>query len=339
MNFFLKLEDHEQRQYFEQTGTRLRLPPESVEKDFWVCWTLDHLFNLPGWNEHLTFKGGTSLSKGWKLIERFSEDIDIVVDKDSLGFGGENSPESAPTISATRKRLKKLKQACQRTVCEELKPELLKVVHAELPEEMPWEVILDENDPDEQTILLRYPSLFRSGPGYLLPQVKIELGARSDTEPLKEILINSYLEEEFPDLKTSDQVYVRAILPERTFWEKAFLLHEENFRPQDKPKKGRLARHYYDLACMIRKGVSTSAVELPGLFERTARHREIYFKQTWMDYDSLKRGTLRISPKEENMDYWRKDYSAMESMFFGEAPPFDKIISILKRFEDDFNGS
>jgi len=334
----LRLAPREQRQYFEETGNKLGLPPSSIEKDFWVCWTLRRLFELKGWGQHLTFKGGTSLSKGWKLIQRFSEDIDIVIDRSFLGFEGAKSPEMAGTRTGCQRRLKRLKHACEDQIMNSLKPSMEEACRTAIPETMQWELTADSNDPDGQTLLLRYPGLFASGTGYLQPQIKIELGARSDTEPTEVITIVPYVAEVFQDWRSSSEFTLRAVAPERTFWEKAMLLHEETFRPADKPRKGRLARHYYDLACLIEKGVADKAVKATGLFERISLHRQIYFGQAWVDYGTLKQGTLRLSPGQSDMAYWADDYAKMaREMFFGTPPRFENILNTVGEFERMFN--
>ncbi len=143
MREFVEMTDERRRLIFSQTGAHLNLADVAVEKDFWVCWTLDKLFRMPILGSHLTFKGGTSLSKGWKLIERFSEDIDIVIDKGLLGFDGDNRPEVAPSKKQIKKRLEALRIACQQCVEETIKPELQIAIAADLPTTLVWELIND----------------------------------------------------------------------------------------------------------------------------------------------------------------------------------------------------
>jgi len=212
---------------------------------------LDKLFRLPKWGEHLTFKGGTSLSKGWKLIERFSKDIDIVINRGVIGFDGDNAPEAAPSRKQRDKRLKRLRFACQECVRDEIQPALLAAIAADMPDAINWELIADPADPDQQTLLFNYPTAFPAGAAYLRRAVKIEMGARSDTDPSETIVVNPYISEAFPDLLSTATVEVRAVMPKRTFWEKAMLLHEETFRPADKRRKEYMARHYYDLYRLI----------------------------------------------------------------------------------------
>jgi len=331
MDAFLHLPAERRRLLCAEAQTRLGLPPASIEKDFWVCWTLHELFRLPVWGEQLTFKGGTSLSKGWKLIERFSEDVDVVIDREFLGFG-ENPLGS--------KRRKKLRDECSSRIQGELRPALEQRLSEILPEDLDWGLASADQteDPELQTLLFDYPSVFAGSLGYVRPVVKIELGARSDTEPAEERPIQPYLAEAFPDLMTESTFPLRTVAARRTFWEKAMLLHEEGFRPADKPRRARLARHYYDLWCLIRAGVAAEAVADHALFDRVAAHRKMFFKQSWVDYDTLHRERLRVVPVTDQVADWRRDYEAMRGeMFFNEPPTFDEILEAVRQFEEDLH--
>ena len=331
MDAFLRLPADRRRLLCEEGQQRLGLTPASIEKDFWVCWTLRELFGLPQWGEHLTFKGGTSLSKGWRLISRFSEDIDVVIDREYLGFSGD-------TLS--KKQQKRLIKECSRRIEADLGPSLENRFREMLPDGMDWRLTPAdaEEDPDRQTLLFHYPSVFAGSVAYVRPVVKIELGARSETEPVENPIIQPYLAEAFPDLLTESVFALKTLAAERTFWEKAMLLHEESFRPADKPRRARLSRHYYDLWCLIRKGIAAQATTDPELFSRVARHRQIFFRVSWVNYDTLRKGTLRLMPSPEHLSYWKRDYEAMRmEMFFEEPPPFDEIMAIIKQFEESFN--
>lgn len=314
------------------------MPPATIEKDFWVCWTLKKLFNLPEWGPHLTFKGGTSLSKGWGLIERFSEDIDIVINRHALGFGGDMAPDRAPSKKQIRKRLDALKVASQDCINETVLPLLAEAVSQEMPAELSWHLDSDPDDPDGQTLLLAYPTAFADQIAYLRQVVKIELGARSDTEPTQKIDIHPYLDDSFPDLFTQSHFSVRAVSLERTFWEKAMLLHEEIFRPREKKREARMARHYYDLHRLIDAGIGHKAARNLELFERIAAHRQVYFRYSWMDYDTLCPGRLKLVPPDEQLAIWKSDYTAMkDEMFFGKSPEFEDLIQTAKEFQEAFN--
>jgi hypothetical protein len=331
MDAFLKLSPADQRLYCEQAQSKLNLPPASIEKDFWVSWTLRELFNLPGWGGHLSFKGGTSLAKAWKLIERFSEDIDVVIDREFLGFGGE-------TLS--NKRQKKLIKTCSERIHHELCPALAAHFKAVLPAAAQWSLTpaTAAEDPDQQTLLFAYPGVLAGTATYLRPVVKIEMGARSDTEPSETPSLTPYLCDAFPEQLGNGAFAIKTVAARRTFWDKAMLLHEETYRPAEKPRKRPLARHYYDLWCLIKKGVAAQAVADAGLFDRVAAHRRQFFAWTWMDYDTLRPGALRVLPLADQLPAWRADYREMKKeMFYGQVPDFDEILKVVGGFEKQFN--
>jgi predicted nucleotidyltransferase component of viral defense system len=338
VNTFLQTSAVRRLNAFRQVDEAIGLQAVSVEKDFWVCWTLRELFLLPGVGEHLTFKGGTSLSKAWKLIERFSEDIDLVVDKETLGFGGDAAPDKAASNKQRKARLESLMQACQAWVQGTLQPALAARIERALGFEG-WRLEVDPDMSDGQCLLFHYPSVFTPGAsGYVRPVVKIELGARSDDWPNETRSIQPYVIEQFPALDPDSTCSVRVIAVERTFWEKACLLHEETFRPPDKPRKSRMARHYYDLWCLLRAGVGVKALAQPELFKRVAEHREIFFRLSWVDYSTHRPGTFRLVPPRNHLSDWKADHQAMLGpMFFGETPDFDDLIASVAEFEKAFN--
>ncbi len=172
MDHLLTLPDERRQVLFDEAGARLGLSAGSVEKDLWACWILRTLFALPASGRHLTFKGGTSLSKGWRLIQRFSDDLDIVLDRDVLGFRGEQAPEAAPSQKQRAKRLDALRVACQQYVRETLLPELDQRLHGTPVDPDRWQLIMDPDDVDAQTILYgaslaqaRFPTSLGCEPG------------------------------------------------------------------------------------------------------------------------------------------------------------------------------
>lgn len=343
MNNYIELVAERRELLCKNTQTKLGLPVASIEKDYWVCLTLRELFSLPEWGNRLTFKGGTSLSKCWGLIDRFSEDIDITIDREFLGFGGEESPENAPSGKQTQKRLDAMKAECQHRIHDELLP-LLRQRFSEL---LPggggdWKLVPAPlvDDPDGQTLLFFFPGTLMNTAPYLRTDVKIEMGARSDIEPSEAVSMHPYLSDAFPDVMGECDFIVKALAPERTFWEKAMLLHEEQFRPEGKQgrRKARMARHYYDLWCLITKGVGERAVVREDIFKRTVEHRRIYFKWSRVDYATLRQGSLSMLPSENHLTAWRQDYNAtVENMFFGKIPAFDEVIEVIGDFEKSFN--
>ena len=338
MDTFLQLPVARRLLALQQVDEAMGLQAVSVEKDFWVCWTLRELFLLPGIGQHLTFKGGTSLSKAWKLIERFSEDIDIIVDKEVLGFDGEAAPDRAASNKQRKARLESLMNACREWVQGKLQPALASRIQSALGD-TGWQLEVDPDMPDGQCLLFHYPSVFAAGAvGYVRPVVKIELGARSDDWPHEEKPILPYVIEYFPALDVAPPFTVRVLSAERTFWEKACLLHEETFRPAGKPRKLRMARHYYDLWCLLRAGVGEKALAQTALFQRVAEHRELFFRFSWVDYSTHKPGTFRLTPPADHATAWKADYTEMLGpMFFGETPAFEAMIAAATAFEITFN--
>jgi hypothetical protein len=321
---------------YNEAQARLGLPAQSIEKDFWVCWTLRELTRLPGWGEHFTFKGGTSLSKAWKLIERFSEDIDLVIDREFLGFGG-------ATLSGKRQR--RLKEECSRRIRSEILPALTAQFRELLPAGSAWTLdpASEAEDRDRQTLLFTYPTVFAAPSAYLRRVVKLEMGARSQAVPSAIASIQPYVVEAITEVIADGSFQVRTVVARRTFWEKALLLHEETYRPKvsDQPtRKVGLARHYYDLWRMIKHGVADEALADQQLFAQVVEHRQVFFRYTWMDYATMRPGLLRLLPLDDQLAAWRQDYEAMRAeMFFGEAPAFEVLLEVVGDFAQKFNVS
>ncbi len=334
MNKFIHLPADRLRTFYEEAQARRGLPAQSIEKDLWVCWTLRELFQLTPWNGHLTFKGGTSLSKGWKLIERFSEDIDLVIDREFLGYGG-------ATLSNNRQN--KLKVECSRRIHAELKPALATRFTELLPPGNSWtlEGAPVAEDPDQQTLLFKYPSVFPAPSLYLRPVVKMEMGARGQPEPSSPTSIQSYVAEVFPEVVPDGTFTIRTVAARRTFWEKVLLLHEETYRPAPADaglRKIGLARHYYDVWRLIESGIAAEALADSELFGHVVEHRQVFFRYTWMDYATMQRGSLRLLPLDHQLDAWRQDYAAMRGeMFFGPTADFDVVLKAVSEFARRFN--
>lgn len=331
MDSYLNLPSDEQRIYCEQAAADLGLPAASIEKDFWVCWILKELFSLPGIGEHLTFKGGTSLSKGWGLIQRFSEDIDIVISRSRLGVT--DGPERN-NAKAWKHYLEMLGERTQDFIVNTLMPNFSERLIGRLPKNMEWKLIHHRDDPANEVILFHYPPIFPEG-GYLRPVVRIEPGARSDTAPTERRSIEAFL----TVILKAESLEVLCVHPKRTFWEKAMLLHEELCREGDRPPKARLARHYYDLARLIDAGIGDEALLDRSLFDAVANHRAVFFRKTKVARETMWRGTLRLVPSEAQRPHWERDYEAMrEVMFYGPPPPsFEDILRTVGEFEHRLN--
>ena len=243
--------------------------------------------------------------------------------------------EQAPSKKQTGKRLKALKTACQQCISDRIQPALTDVISSDLRETHEWKLEPDPDDKDKQTLLLFYPTAFPEQPTYLRRAVKIEMGARSDTDPAESMEIRPYISDVFPELLLEPGAVVRAVMPTRTFWEKAMLLHEETFRPEtDKKHRKGMARHYYDLYRLILAGIGEQSARDLDLFHRVAEHRRVFFHYTWFDYSTLDIGQLRLIPAEADQPTWQADYESMQrEMFYGDVPTFEEILMVV-RFSD-----
>lgn len=338
MDAILQLSPRQRVEMFQRTTQATGMESVIVEKDFWVCWTLKELFGLPLIGEHLIFKGGTSLSKVFKVIERFSEDIDVSIDRGFLGFGGANEPEAGASNKEKQRRIEALKVACQQKIAKELLPALEAAIQAKVRREEKWSLRSDADDPDQQTLLFEYPTSFAAdATGYIRRLVKIEMGARADHWPSETKTITPYVAEQFPQGFQAASCAVKVLAAERTFWEKATILHAEFHRPADKAMPERFSRHYCDFHELIRKGVAKPAAEKLDLLARVAEHKNLFFKTSWAHYGEATKGSLRIAPPESRVKALRDDYARMQQMFFAEPPNFDTMLVLLQRWESEFN--
>ena len=277
----------ERRLVFEAAAQRMALAPAVVEKDFWVCYTLDHLFHRSGFAESMVFKGGTSLSKAFGLIERFSEDIDLILDWRLLGYG-ENEPWE-PRSNSAQERFKA--DSIERTnafLADAFVPKL----RATLSESLGTEASV-RCGAEEETVYFDYPRSYESAG--TLDTIKLEIGPMAAWSPSEEAAIAPYAADVIPfgpELSTT----VRTASPERTFWEKATILHQEANRPEGKAMPRRYSRHYYDMYRLGHSFVLGRAVAQPGLLEQVVRFKEKFYRTPWAKLADARPGTLRLAP-------------------------------------------
>jgi len=301
---------------------------------------LDPQGNVPSAGNRRAFdlQGGTSLSKVFKVIERFSEDIDGSIDRSFLGFGGTNEPEAGASNKEKQRRIDGLKAACQQKIAKELLPALEAAIRAKVRDDEKWALRSDADDPDQQTLLFDYATSFPpDATGYVRRMVKIEMGARADHWPSETKAITPYVAGQFPKGFKEGSYPVRVLSAERTFWEKATILHAEFHRPAEKAMPECFSRHYCDFYEMVRRGVGTSAVAKLDLLARVAQHKNLFFKTSWAHYNEAVKGSLRVMPPEHRLKALRDDYAKMQQMFFGEPPTFDNILALLRQWESQFN--
>lgn len=326
----------EREAFFDATAEESGIPFEIIEKDFWVVWTLERLFSLPDLKDHLTFKGGTSLSKVYSIIQRFSEDIDLSIEKEFFGFDKDNDPEKALSKNKQRAALDNLSAACSKYVQNNLILSLGIAISDKLQKPEGWHLEVDPEDPDGQTLQFEYPSV-TSKDGYIRPSVKIELGARSEHWPVGNHKIQSYAKTALKEKITEPEVWVKVLDAKRTFWEKATILHQYAHLPQDKKLPLRISRHYYDFFCLLNSDIKDSAIAELTLLDRVATHKGIYFASAWASYGTAKKGSLKLSPQARLLDALERDYGLMKDMFFGGVPEWGVILKDIKYFETEFN--
>lgn len=319
---------------FQETAAQLGISKAIIEKDFWVCWSLKQLFALPSFGEQMIFKGGTSLSKAYNVIHRFSEDVDLSLDREQLGFVGDRDPEDPDLSGKQQKRLlQELEEAAKESVGGQLLAEIQTAFDSSL--EQSFTLSIDPSDP--QTILFAYPTLAKNDAGYVKPIVRFEFGARGVQLPAEQIDITPYLHQAFPALLADGLVGVKVLGVERTFWEKATILHMLFYQDATKPLADRMSRHYYDMAQMIGHEAKKRALEKLDLLTQVAHHKSVFFKSARANYDEAKPGFLRLTPNAELAAALRNDYAGMREMIIGDAPTFDEIIAKIETFETEIN--
>ena len=328
----------DRRGLFVAAAQRLGTTERYVEKDFWVCWTLDALFNgrPTSGGPRLLFKGGTSLSKAFGLISRFSEDIDITVFREDLGQPA--SCEDLEQLSGKKRsaRLDDIRDACRPFVEGKLRAELAMIFSAALEDAaLPPNsagIKLDSEDKDGQTLLLSYPSAIEVHDGYVEPVVRIECGAKSALDPHAPATVKPYVADDLPgaDFAIANVTTVDA---HRTFWDKVVILHGtrrwfdtngELYRKGD-----RVSRHYYDVHRLLDSSVGREALVDSAMAKDCARHARMFFNRPAFDYASAVEGRFAIVPAPGMVDSLRRDYDRMAGMIFGPVPSFDAVLESI----------
>ena len=310
-----------------------------VEKDFWVSWTLASLFSHPEFSEQLVFKGGTSLSKVFGVIERFSEDIDLSV---SPGFVGikEEWVDEAESRNKRTERMKQLEAACIEKVRKRFAPELERIAQDSLGKPKKgtqWTEFQVDDDTHSPVVLFHYPSNEATGFEYLRRSVKIEFGSLTDQKPAGKHGIKPWIAKEFPQLFHDFQCELTALELERTFWEKATILHAEYHRDPANPIRDRFSRHYADTAAIATNCDISPVLSNGELRQHVADWKSRFFPSTWARYDLARPGTFRLVPPEFRRPELEKDYLAMQPMFLNEPQSFASIIEILTDLERRIN--
>lgn len=327
---FLDLPAPERQLYVEQAAGRLGLSPVILEKDFWVSWLLAVLFGSP-FAAALVFKGGTSLAKVFGVIDRFSEDIDLSLAPDFLGL-----PAAGKSRNQANKWMTRAEAASALAVQETIQPALQRVIAEVLGNQGKLEF---ETDPVTRSpvLLFQYPTAQAEGFPYLRRAVKLEFGSLTDQQPTGRHAVRPWLAEVFPAAFADWRCDVVALELERTFWEKATILHAEFYRPAGKATPDRFSRHYADTAALAKHPVAVPALAAADLRVRVVAWKEQFFGSGWARYDLAVPGSFRLVPPPERQAALERDYQAMRDMYLSAPPAFADMLRTLTDLEQRIN--
>jgi hypothetical protein len=324
MDSVAQFNDNERRDLFAKAAEQLRMKPAIVEKDFWVCWTLDALFSSPRWRNALIFKGGTSLSKAFHIINRFSEDIDLILDWGQLGITGDQ-PWEQRSNTGQEKFCKNINNKAAAYLADEFVPSFSTELAEKLGQGIPVSA-------DGEIVTVAYPRAFSLG--YVQPVLSLEIGPLAEWIPHATFEITPLAAEKLPELFSRKSAKVVTILAKRTFWEKATILHQQAMSGMS---SSRYSRHYYDLAMLSRHPVKDEAMAEIGLLKAVVTFKQRFYRSPKAHYELAAPGTFRLIPSKEQVAALAQDYEKMKEMLFGAPPSFGWIIEALRALEDEIN--
>ena len=331
MERIMRLSAYERAGLIAAAARNLGLGEAIVEKDLWVTYFLDYLFSRCPHKGEFEFKGGTSLSKCYGLIDRFSEDLDIVISAKAIGM--DLSPLLLKGTSRNKRELfaKEANERAMGFLENELIPAMKRDCERELGAQLSFELVKED-----LAFYVGYPASY--GDPYLLPRLKFEMSSLSALLPSETRNVKPLLFEALPALGDGRERAVRVLSPERTFWEKAMILHQEAHR-ETGPMPRRYSRHYYDVVKIYRSPIGEKTLANLGLMEEVRTFTEAFYNRAWAKFDEAKPGSFRLYPNESQIDGLRKDYAEMGKMIFDKrAPSFDEILCVLAEIEGKING-
>jgi predicted nucleotidyltransferase component of viral defense system len=326
-----RLSAQDRRDLFSEAAAKLGMRPTIIEKDFWVCLVLKILFTDSSFKQSLVFKGGTSLSKVYGLIERFSEDIDLVLDWQLIGFGkGRKDPMQIFESKAKQDKFnKEINRLAGRFISETLCPQIDSLVQQAA---IGLSAAVDHSDP--QIVNIFYPAAFSES--YIRPEVRLEIGPLASWVPSAAHTIRPYTFDVFPEIFENPACPVIAIAAERTFWEKATILHQEAHRPTQIPK--RYSRHYYDVYKLALSPLKEAAFSRIDLLPDVIRFKQRFYPSTWARHELATPGSFKLLPTaDKQIAELERDYNDMQIMLFSAPPSFASILDALRRLESEIN--
>lgn len=320
---FYTIDSAEKAAIFTEIATQKGMKPFAVEKDWWVSRTLEIIFQMPV-ADHLVFKGGTSLSKAWKLINRFSEDIDLAIDKEYFGFTGD----------LRKNQRDKLRKTAGEYTTGTFFEDLRQAFEAKGYSGLNFVVIeAKDSDQDPRVLEIYYPNVLAPDSEYILPKVQIEVSCRSLREPFSAQSFGALVDEFYADKEFAEPLFiVPTVNPERTFLEKLFLLHEEFHRPPNKMRVDRLSRHLYDIYHLTKAGIAEKAINDKELYQTIVAHRYKFSRVSEVDYNALHPNHLNPIPPQNVIADWKDDYTKMKQdmIYEKDKPSFEDLINNLQ---------
>lgn len=325
-----KINENDRKALFQNTAAKTGMTDAIIEKDFWVCFMLNYLFHISPFKDKIAFKGGTSLSKSYKLIERFSEDIDLILDWRVLGY-----KKDEPWIERSNTKQDIFNKEANKKTEEYLKDQFIPQISNDLHNLLEKEINCHIDETDPQTVIIEYSKNFDDVS--ILPIIRLEIGALAAWTPAELKQITPYSAEQYPHLFKEPATDILTVLPERTFWEKVTILHREANRPENKIFPVRYSRHYYDLYCMANTFVKDKAFADIKLLDKVVKFKEKFYRCHWAKYEDAKIGTMKLIPPERNMQALKDDYEHMKNMIFGKKIAFDTVLTDIKKLEKEIN--
>jgi len=336
---FLTLAPERRALAFGQAATERAIDPVIIEKDFWVCWILGVTFALPEIAPHLVFKGGTSLSKVFGAIDRFSEDVDLSVSPTYIG-----ADPGVLSEAISRRQLDRAMDEMQRLCSVKVKDTIAPILETAIRELIgapirshDWLIYEVDSRAHSPNLFFQYPTTTSTDLSYVKRVVKLELGSLTDQQPVGRHPVTPWVAEVFPNVFADWSCEVTVLDLARSFWEKATILHSEYYRPENQPIPDRYARHYSDLARLLELPNATAIIADKAVADRVVEWKSRFFARTWARYDLARHGSFRLVPPESRLPELERDYAVMRAMFLHAPPAFADMMARLKMAEQRIN--
>lgn len=330
MKKIAKLSNEERQELFQATAAKMGMRPEVIEKDFWVCFMLDHLFHDCEYKDAFVFKGGTSLSKAYHVIERFSEDIDLILDWRKI-----IKDESNPWDDRSKTKQDIYNKQINKDAAQFYTESLIPVLNMELSQKLGNGSWVEVDTDDEMVVNFVYPQIFETE--YIIPHVRLEIGPLAEWMPSHITSIVPFVAEHYDWLFEQKSTDILTIDAERTFWEKITILHKIAHFPEGKILPHRYARHLYDVYCLGNSEIKKSAFDRKELLEKDVAFKQKFYYARSAHYETATLKTISLIPSEEIMQSLKNDYAAMANMFYGSAPDFEIILMYLEELEKEIH--